>query len=542
MSEKFDTYREIKSPETETQQTQIATHPRFFEEGIVLSEGNKDAEGKKRLSVLLLVPPYSFDPRFETRRASAPLGLETVANELVQRGLNVVFIDAARAKYDQLTPKNSDEMRYGLTDEQIREVLKQFPEIDIVGVTSMFSNQSQNVADTTKIIRELYPEALIVEGGAHATGAYEEVLSKDENVDAVVRRQGMITFAELCETLETSKKDPTKKDLPSILKKINGVAYKDTNKEVVCNPDRPFVKNLDELAPRLIDIELHPMYDTAEHTGGSRGTQEGRYAYIMTGYGCPGRCGFCTAKMMSGREVAQFSLDRIEQEVKQLKEAGVNELIIEDDQFLVNIPRALAVMEIFKKYQMKWFEEGGISMFKLMKPGKGYDYKTIIDKMAESGCYRFYLAIESANAESLKQSSKPDINTHQDEAEEIVKYIQSKGIQAVGGFMLGFKSPGYEESLQDMEKTVAYAKKLKEAGLPFVMLFLYTGLPGSRVYDYIRPMIEEAGTGHTSHEKAGFPVGGLSTQELTRKRLEWMIEVNGKESMKKAEETLNWGV
>lgn len=541
MSEKFDSYREIKSPEIKTQQTQIATHPRFFEEGVVLSEGNKNTEGKKRLSVLLLVPPYSFDPQFETRRVSAPLGLETVVNELVQRGFNVTFIDAARAKYDQLTPKTSGEMRYGLTDEQIREVLEKFPEIDIVGVASMFSNQSQNVADTTKIIRELYPEALIVEGGAHATGAYEDVLLRDTNVDVIVRRQGMVTFAELCEKIEVAKKEQQEDSLTT-LPDIKGIAYRDQKQNIKCNPDRPFVKNLDELAPRLMSIELHPMYDTTEHTGGSRGTQEGRYAYIMTGYGCPGRCGFCTAEMMSGREIAQFSLERIEQEVKQLKDAGVNELIVEDDQFLVNIPRALAVMEIFKKYQMKWFEEGGISMFRLMKPGKGYDYKTIIDKMAESGCYRFYLAIESANEESLKQSSKPDINTHQDEAEEIVRYIQSRGIQAVGGFMLGFKSPGYEESLQDMEKTVAYAKKLKEAGLSFVMLFLYTGLPGARVYDYIRPMIEQAGTGHTSHEKAGFAVGGLSTQELTRKRLEWMIEVNGKEIMKKAEETLNWGV
>ena len=541
MSEKFDSYREIKSPEIETQQTQIATHPRFFEEGVVLSEGNKDTEGKKRLSVLLLVPPYSFDPQYETRRVSAPLGLETIANELVQRGFNVTFIDAARAKYDQLMSKTSGEMKYGLTDEQIREVLEQFPETDIVGVTSMFSNQSQNVADTTKIIRELYPKALIVEGGAHATGAYEEVLSKDENVDVIVRRQGMITFAELCEKIEMAKKEQGEDPL-TVLQDIQGIAYRDQEQEVKCNLDRPFVKNLDELAPRLMSIELHPMYNTTEHTGGSRGTQEGRYAYIMTGYGCPGRCGFCTAEMMSGREIAQFSLERIEQEVKQLKDAGVNELIVEDDQFLADIPRALAIMEIFKKYQMKWFEEGGISMFRLMKPGKDYDYKTIIDKMAESGCYRFYLAIESANEESLKQSSKPDINTHQDEAEEIVGYIQSRSIQAVGGFMLGFKSPGYEESLQDMEKTVAYAKKLKNAGLSFVMLFLYTGLPGARVYDYIRPMIEQAGTGHTSHEKAGFAVGGLSTQELTRKRLEWMIEVNGKEIMKKAEETLNWGV
>jgi len=55
-------------------------------------------------------------------------------------------------------------------------------------------------------------------------------------------------------------------------------------------------------------------------------------------------------------------------------------------------------------------------------------------------------------------------------AEEIVRYAHTKAIQAVGGFMLGFKTDGgYEESLEDMETTVAFAYRLKLAGLAYVM-------------------------------------------------------------------------
>jgi len=501
---------------------------RNFKEGVSF-ESNPD-----RLTILLLVPFYSFDPKYETRRVNAPLGLEYIANELLADGFNVIFIDAARGDYNNFTKLKNGQIRYGLTNNRLKFLLSKFNP-DIVGITSLFSNQLSNTLLISELIKTIHPSVLIAHGGAHASGADIEVLT-NPCVDIVVRREGMITFKNLCKKLEAER---GKRKLNDTLSEIMGISYKNSKKKIIQNPDQPFVENLDELAPRRYEIELHSMYDTSEHTGDSKINKQGRYAYLMTSFGCDGHCKFCTSDMLSGPKTRFFSLERIEREIIELKKRGVNEIIVEDDQFLAVIPRAMKIMDIFKKHQMRWFEEGGISMFKLMRPGTGLDYKKIIDKFAESGCYRFYLAIESANISSLQTSNKPPINAQANLAEQIVKYIKFKNIQAVGGFMLGFKTKNYEESMKDIKNTLRYAKQLKKVGLAYVMLFIFTPLPGTGIFSSLHPYIQR---GYTSHEKATLPIAGLSPKRFTKLRKYWMKKINGEQADNIAEKTLNWGL
>jgi len=487
----------------------------------------------KRLTVMLVVPFYSFHPRYETKRAGCPIGLELIASELVAQGFNLIFIDACMAAYSQLTNQPNGYVRYGLTDAQLTDLLKQFHPT-VVGITSLFSNQRGNVEAVAGIVRRAYPKAIIVEGGSHASGDVDEVLASP-NVDMVVREEGLQTFPELCQSVE-------RKHSFRNFTTVVGVSFKYVNGEVEHNPARAFLPNFDSLAERLLEITLHPMYDTPEHTGGSRFRRIGRHAYILSSGGCPLKCDFCHIHIMAGN-IRYYGLERFEHEVARLHAAGVNEVVVEDDMFFADIPRALAVAEILQKYGMAWFEEGGLSMFKFMKPGTGFTYETILDKLAETGCYRFYLAIESANPESLIKSHKPHINTEAELAEEIVRYAAQKGIQAVGGFMLGFKgnNGGFEESRTDMERTVAYASRLRQAGLAYVMLFIYTAIPGTAAYKYLKTAFPHFDL-RTSHEQSAFPVGGLTPQELTELRLQWMHEVNGPVCMDIVEQTNNWGL
>ena len=62
-----------------------------FDEGVAFWQDNN------RLTVLLLVPFYSFWPRYETKRAGCPIGLELIASELVAQGFNIIFVDACMA-------------------------------------------------------------------------------------------------------------------------------------------------------------------------------------------------------------------------------------------------------------------------------------------------------------------------------------------------------------------------------------------------------------------------------------------------------------
>lgn len=498
------------------------------------SEGVAFWQDSNRLTVLLLVPFYSFWPRYETKRAGCPIGLELIASELVAQGFNVIFVDACMAAYEQFTPQSDGTVRYGLTDDQLKKVLARFNPA-VVGITSLFSNQHGNVEAVARIVRQIYPDVVIAEGGGYATGDVNEVL-KSPAVDMIVRQEGLQTFPALCLSFENGQ---SWRNFTLEL----GVSFKNEAGWVIENDDRPFLPNFDGLAERKLEIPLHPMYDTPEHTGGSRFPKEGRFAYMIFRLGCGFSCTFCLIWKLAGR-VRGYSLARFRQEVARLKAAGVTQIIIEDDMFFDDILLALAVAEILKEYGMSWFEEGGLSMFKFMNPViPGLTYKEILDKLAETGCYRFYLAIESANKQSLKRSHKPHINTEADLAEEIVHYAAHKDIQAVGGFMLGFKGNdgGYEESLEDMERTVAYAKRLKQAGLAYVMLFIVTAIPGTELYKYLKSVFPDLDL-RTSHERSAFPVGGLMPYQLTEKRLQWMAYVNGESCMGIAQKTKNWGL
>lgn len=498
-----------------------------------IPEGVAFWNDRKRLTILLLVPFYSFFPRYETRRAGCPIGLELIASELVAKSFNVIFIDACMSAYSQYTQQNDGTIRYGLTNEQLENVLTRFNS-QVIGVTSLFSNQAPNVEATAGLVRQVYPNAIIVEGGSHASGDVDRVL-KSPNVDMVVGREGLVTFPELCQSIEEN--DSSRHSTP-----VLGVSYKSEAGLVIHNPDRPFIPLFDVLAPRRLEIPLHPMYDTPEHTGGPRHLKTGRHAYILSSEGCPLKCDFCFVWKQAGT-IRYYSLERLGQEVAALKAAGVTELIEECDMFLGNIPDAMKVAEIYGEYGMTWFEEGGLSMFKFMKPGRDWTHEKMLDKLAKAGCYRFYLAIESANPKSLIMSHKPHINTETDLAEKIVRYTTRNGIEGVGGFMLGFKgnNGGNEESFDDMRRTIEYAKCLKRAGLEYVMLFIYTAIPGTSAYRYLKSVFPDLDL-RTSHERSAFPVGGLTPQELTDLRLHWMQEINGPDSMGIAERTKNWGL
>ena len=500
---------------------------KFFDQGVAFWQN------KSRTTVMLLSPFYSFWPRYETRRAGCPIGLELIASELVAKGFNVIFIDSCMSAYDQYTKQQDGTIRYGLTDEQLERVLGDFNP-DVVGITSLFSNQANNVEQVTRLVKRVYPNTIIAEGGSHASGDVNEVL-KSSWVDMVIREEGLTTFPELCQSIEAKQ---SSRNFTFAL----GVSYKDKNGSVIHNASRQFIPVFDVLAPRRLEIPLHQMYDTLEHTGGSRRRKTGRHAYILSSEGCPLKCDFCHIHTMAG-SIRYYSLKRFEEEVVRLKAAGVNEVVVEDDMFFADIPRAMAVGDILKKYDMAWFEEGGLSMFKFMRPGRDLTHEQILNKLVETCCYRYYHAIESANAVSLKKSHKPHINSEQDVAEEIIRYTAKVGIEGVGGFMLGFKgnNGGLEESLEDMERTVAYAKRLKQAGLAYVMLFIYTAIPGTKVYAYLKSVFPNIDL-RTSHERSAFPVGGLTPEQLTELRLQWMQEVNGSSCMNIVERTKNWGL
>ena len=106
--------------------------------------------------------------------------------------------------------------------------------------------------------------------------------------------------------------------------------------------------------------------------------------------------------------------------------------------------------------------------------------KDLIDLLFDSGMRGVNLGIESGDTEILKNSGKrnPSIKKQ----EEIINYMNSKKIRVNGFYMLGL----VDDSVESMNKTINYAKKLNTQGAQFCIT---TPFPGTPLYDKQIPNI-----------------------------------------------------
>ncbi|HET6497835.1 MAG TPA: cobalamin-dependent protein, partial [Coriobacteriia bacterium] len=75
---------------------------------------------------------------------------------------------------------------------------------DVVGFSVTCWN-ARSVYDACRLVRKILPDAYIVLGGPEVTPIAEEVLSSQPAVDAVIRGEGELTFAELLTVLQRDR-------------------------------------------------------------------------------------------------------------------------------------------------------------------------------------------------------------------------------------------------------------------------------------------------------------------------------------------------
>jgi len=158
-----------------------------------------------------------------------------------------------------------------------------------------------------------------------------------------------------------------------------------------------------------------------------------------------------------------------------------------------------------------------------------------------------YLAIESANDESLTTSHKPKLNVEEKYAKQVVRMFAEEGIKITGGLMLGFLNPNdesYVESREQIERSIAYGKIIKEAGATYINPFIFTPLPGAphfeRLKDYSTANTDEG----YSHEfgTISAPNGEWTRDELSLLRADSIVQTNGIEKYRKMLSTGTWPI
>ncbi len=304
----------------------MPTQPRYPDE-------KKDQNGAKQSlpADVVLIYPY-----FYTHAPKAmlfhPLGMAQLAAILRGCGLTTQVIDCTFEHREDILSK----------------IVQARPRI--VGIYVMMS-MSENAMVLAANIRKVLPETLLVCGGPLTTlkpGQFSTVF------DAVFCGEADASFPGFC--LDYIESDSSPDSLSMFVKdpeKYLGIYLNNPHDGAPIKSDP---RSSDEKSLDRLPIPDRSDYDHSKYQQFWLDREEFSLASIMTSYGCPFDCDFCS-KPVFGNRLRRRGMDRIFEEIRDIKDHGYNGLWIADDCFSLDPKhtRCFCHRLISEKLDMKWF-------------------------------------------------------------------------------------------------------------------------------------------------------------------------------------------
>lgn len=296
---------------------------------------------------------------------------------------------------------------------------------DVLGIYTNLMTKL-NVLRIIHFIREKKLAVKIILGGPEVRNHKENFLKS--GADVVVFGEGEQTMLELVRSYQLN--------LP--LENIEGIAFVDTNGEILVNQERELKSNLDELPlPNRKLIDLQKYFDTWKNAHG--------YSVVSmsTMRGCPYDCKWCS-RAVYGQSYRRRSPQCVTNEILQLQTEYQFDMIwFVDDVFTINYPWMREFAAIVKNAGMK------ISYEIITRADRMNE--EIIKLLKETGCYRVWIGAESGSQKIIDAMSR---RVKVEQVRSMIQMTQKYGMQAGTFIMLGY--PG--ETEKDIEETLYHLK------------------------------------------------------------------------------------
>ncbi len=235
---------------------------------------------------------------------------------------------------------------------------------------------------------------------------------------------------------------------------ILGLAWRNTDGEIVINPDRPFIPDLNDLPiPKHellpLDKQRMPM-------------MKGPFTFIVTSRGCPAGCKYCIKHVSYQNSVRVRSAENMCDEIAYLNQLGIYNIHMYADLFTVNREHVVSFCEeiIRRDIKIKWTCNSRVD----------YVDEAMLTLMGKAGCWFISWGIESANEIILKRARK---GYKKEQAFKALQWAKAAGIKNWGYFIIGL--PG--ETEESIRETIAYAKQLPLDIALFHIAAPYPGTP-----------------------------------------------------------------
>lgn len=362
-----------------------------------------------RPEIMLVTPPYHSGV-VESAGSWLPLGLLYVGGALQRAGYGVSLYDAM-TRFDTL--------------DQVRETLRR-ERPDAVFVSCITATVLDGL-EVCRIAKEEHPATLTVIGNTHPSFMYDEILKGFPAVDVVVRGEGEVTSVELMEAWKSG----------ASLHRVQGIAFRDGG-QVVATPQRPFLPDLDSLAPAW---NLVPWKEYSY-----RAKPGSTLAVVSSSRGCRQHCSFCSQRLFWQESWRAHSANRFVDELEMLRDQyGVDVVMLADEIPTLDPVRWRRLLDLLIERDL------GTALLLETRVDDILRDADILPLYRKAGVEHIYVGVEATNQKTLDLFKK---DAKVEQGRRAIVLINHNQMVSETSFVMGMP----DETLEDMQNTIELAK------------------------------------------------------------------------------------
>lgn len=385
----------------------------------------------------------NFDSGEDRERLNVPIALLSLGAILEENGHTVKIVDLR-----ELIKQKKLAIDRNFHNNAAKIIINK--NIDILGFNTRCDTYP-TVLNIAKKCKEFNPSCTIIFGGPQATLLDIETLKKFGFVDIIVRGEGELIIVELMNRLKDKEG----------LQRVAGITYRGFHGEIIRNPDRKLIENLDSL-PQLA-------YHLIGEYSNNGNIFRNKWASIEVGRGCPYNCIFCSTSLVQRRIYRMKSPERIIKEIEFLKKRyGIKYFNFIHDHFLFDREKTMKICDILaqKKPSIYWHCS---SRPDAITP-------ELLKIMVKAGCQGIYFGIESGSQKIQKSIQKNiDVSIVPNIIEECERY----NMTIIASFIIGFP----DEKEKDINATLKLASLCSLSIKCFVQFHLLTPMPKTVLFE-----------------------------------------------------------